>query len=145
MITDNIDGGYGKHIPGGLQSIEHVFCPFNGRFRFTYTGNNGKHIPGGLQSIEHVFCPFNGRFRFTYTGNNGKLRCDSGYSEMSNCPHGNALNVKFRKCSFNTMDIHFLCLGDWEASNSNNNERYLALMDLRESLETNRPKYRCGI
>ncbi|KAF7491320.1 hypothetical protein SSS_06808 [Sarcoptes scabiei] len=104
-----------------------------------------KHIPGGLQSIEHVFCPFNGRFRFTYTGNNGKLRCDSGYSEMSNCPHGNALNVKFRKCSFNTMDIHFLCLGDWEASNSNNNERYLALMDLRESLETNRPKYRCGL
>ena len=31
------------------------------------------------------------------------MRCEFGYSEMSNCPHGNALNVKFRKCSFQTM------------------------------------------
>ncbi|KAH7642800.1 hypothetical protein HUG17_9491 [Dermatophagoides farinae] len=113
-----------------------------------------KHVPGGLQSIEHVFCPFNGRFRFSYIGNNGgsstsqqqQMRCDFGYSEMSNCPHGNALNVKFRKCSFQTMDIHFLCLGDWPTTTTtNSNERYLALMDLREAPEANRPKYRCGL
>ncbi|XP_075680244.1 LOW QUALITY PROTEIN: uncharacterized protein LOC113788835 [Dermatophagoides pteronyssinus] len=129
-----------------------------------------KHVPGGLQSIEHVFCPFNGRFRFSYVGssnqqqpNQPQMRCEFGYSEMSNCPHGNALNVKFRKCSFQTMDIHFLCLGDWPVTTStsiasststtttagnsgiNSNERYLALMDLREAPEANRPKYRCGL
>lgn len=152
---------------------------------FFFIAHTGKHVPGGLQSIEHVFCPFNGRFRFSYIGNNGgsstsqqqQMRCDFGYSEMSNCPHGNALNVKFRKCSFQTMgrsisvefineqliqswsnqlshpqliisfvDIHFLCLGDWPTTTTtNSNERYLALMDLREAPEANRPKYRCGV
>ncbi|KAI2811489.1 hypothetical protein BLOT_002666 [Blomia tropicalis] len=100
-----------------------------------------KHVPGGLQSIEHVFCPFNGRFRFSYSANNGQQSCDFGYSEMSNCPHGNALNVKFRKCTFPTMDINFMCLGDWESPNG---DRYLALMDIREEPEA-RPKYRCGL
>lgn len=40
-----------------------------------------------------------------------------------------------------SIDIHFLCLGDWE---SHSGERYLALMDLREEPEA-RPKYRCGV
>jgi hypothetical protein len=40
------------------------------------------------------------------------------------------------------VDIHFLCLGDWESHNSG--DRYLALMDLREEPEA-RPKYRCGV
>jgi hypothetical protein len=39
------------------------------------------------------------------------------------------------------LDIHFLCLGDWE---SHTGDRYLALMDLREEPEA-RPKYRCGV
>lgn len=69
---------------------------------FILPRNLGKHVPGGLQSIEHVFCPFNGRFRFAYSANGGQQNCDMGYSEMSNCPHGNALNVKFRKCTFPT-------------------------------------------
>lgn len=102
---------------------------------------SGKHVPGGLQSIEHVFCPFNGRFRFSYTSSNGELHCNYGYSEMSNCPHGNALNVKFRKCNFPTTDLNFLCLGDWEGAAG---DRYIALVDLREDPET-RPKYRCGV
>ncbi|KAH9389014.1 hypothetical protein TYRP_008366 [Tyrophagus putrescentiae] len=100
-----------------------------------------KHVPGGLQSIEHVFCPFNGRFRFEYSANGGKQNCDLGFSEMSNCPHGNALNVKFRKCNFPTTDVHFMCLGDWESPRG---DRYIALMDLREEPEA-RPKYRCGL
>jgi len=36
-------------------------------------------------------------------GNNGELHCDQNYSELSNCPHGNALGAKFRQCSFPTM------------------------------------------
>lgn len=40
-----------------------------------------------------------------------------------------------------TLDIHFLCLGDWESASG---DRYLALMDLREEPEA-RPKYRCGV
>ncbi|CAG2112018.1 unnamed protein product, partial [Medioppia subpectinata] len=103
----------------------------------------GKHIPGGLQSVEHVFCPFNGRYRFTYGANNGDQHCDQNYSELSNCPHGNALGAKFRKCNFPNFDIHFLCLGDWESS-AGSGERFLALMDLRDQPEA-RPKYRCGL
>lgn len=145
-------------------------------------------MPGGLQSIEHVFCPINGRFRFAYSANNGEFHCDQQISELSNCPHGNALGVKFRQCNFPSTgkchtfvfsfaylscagtgyqclrsfifspamrfvvvnycynfglfsDIHFLCLGDWE---SHTGDRYLALMDLREEPEA-RPKYRCGV
>lgn len=102
-----------------------------------------KHVPGGLQSIQHVFCPFNGKYRFDYrSGINEELQCHDGVSEMSNCPHGNALNVKFRKCTFPTIDINFLCLGDWDSSTPN--ERYIALMDIREDPET-RPRYRCGV
>ncbi|RWS03145.1 hypothetical protein B4U79_08850, partial [Dinothrombium tinctorium] len=100
-----------------------------------------KHVPGGLQSVEHVFCPINGRYRFTYIGHNGEFRCDQSFSDISNCPHGNALGVRFRHCSFANMDTHFLCLGDWENFSG---DRYLALMDLREDPKS-RPKYRCGM
>ncbi|RWS26210.1 hypothetical protein B4U80_05905 [Leptotrombidium deliense] len=100
-----------------------------------------KHVPGGLQSVEHVFCPINGRYRFAYTGHNGEFHCDQSGSEISNCPHGNALGVRFRHCSFPNMDTNFLCLGDWE---NYSGDRYLALMDLREDPKS-RPKYRCGM
>jgi len=102
-----------------------------------------KHIPGGLQSVEHHFCPFNGRFRFNYFSNSNQQQCESALNELGNCPHGDALGVKFRGCTFPNMDLNFLCLGDWEHPSSPS-ERYVALMDLRESPESV-PKYRCGI
>lgn len=80
------------------QSVTKIFISFAPTLLFT-----GKHVPGGLQSIEHVFCPINGRYRFTYMANNGELHCDQNYSELSNCPHGNALGAKFRQCSFPTI------------------------------------------
>lgn len=102
-----------------------------------------KHIPGGLQSVEHHFCPFNGRFRFNYFSNSNQQQCESALNELGNCPHGDALGVKFRGCTFPNMDLNFLCLGDWEHPSSPS-ERYVALMDLRESPESV-PKYRCGV
>ena len=105
-----------------------------------------KHIPGGLQSLEKRFCPFNGRYRFSYFSLNKQTRCDSTLNELSNCPHGDAVSVKFRQCSFPNTDLNFLCLGDWDnpAASSFNGERYVALIDLRENPD-NVPKYRCGV
>ncbi|KAG8188278.1 hypothetical protein JTE90_012111 [Oedothorax gibbosus] len=90
---------------------------------------------------EPVFCPISGKFRFTYTARGGEFRCDQSLSELSNCPAANVLTGKFRQCSFPDMDVKFLCLGDWEGTN---NDRYLALMDLRGMAEE-RPRFRCGM
>lgn len=101
-----------------------------------------KHDPAGSgSSIISVFCPINGRYRFQYRANGDEFRCMDPFSELSNCPDGNGLTVRFRQCSFPDFDVSFLCLGDWEGPNR---DRYLALMDLREDPES-RPKYRCGL
>lgn len=68
-----------------------------------YLRPTGKHVPGGLQSVEHRFCPFNGRFQFSYMTQSKEFRCEGEQSELSNCPHGNALGVKFRQCTFPNM------------------------------------------
>ncbi|XP_035228233.1 uncharacterized protein LOC118200379, partial [Stegodyphus dumicola] len=99
-----------------------------------------KHDAGTMMTIEELFCPIIGRFRFTYSANRGEFQCDQPFSELSNCPNGNGLNVRFRQCSFPEMTISFLCLGDWEGANG---DRYITLMDLRDEPEA-RPKYRCG-
>jgi hypothetical protein len=117
-----------------------------------------KHIPGGLQSLEHEFCPFNGRYSFNHIVQRGKygattsVVCESSLNELGNCPHGDALAVKFRNCPStsqygNNMDMSFLCLGDWDHPYNTvvNGERYVALMDLRESPPDGLPKYRCGV
>ncbi|XP_023230618.1 uncharacterized protein LOC111630705 [Centruroides sculpturatus] len=68
---------------------------------------------GSVSTVENLFCPINGRYRFTYTANKGGFRCDQPLSELGNCPNGNELGVRFRQCSFPEMDVSFLCLGDW--------------------------------
>lgn len=90
---------------------------------------------------EPVLCPIGGKFRFTYTASNGEFRCDQTLSELSNCPLGNVLGVRFRQCSFPDLDVNYQCLGDWEGTN---NDRFLALMDLRQNGE-GRTKFRCGM
>lgn len=109
--------------------------------RFTEILLFRKHDPATMLTVEDLFCPISGRFRFTYTANHGEFHCDQPYSELSNCPNGNGLNVQFRQCSFPEMSISFLCLGDWPGPNG---DRYIALMDLRDEPEA-RPKYRCGL
>ncbi|GIY78196.1 uncharacterized protein CEXT_619671 [Caerostris extrusa] len=100
-----------------------------------------KHEPGTMMTVEDLFCPISGRFRFTYTANHGEFQCEQPFSELSNCPNGNGLNVRFRQCAFPDMSISFLCLGDWAGLNG---DRYIALMDLRDEPQA-RPKYRCGL
>lgn len=91
-------------------------------------------MPGGLGSLEHRFCPFHGKYKFSYTSRNKNVRCDSPNNVINNCPHADRLNIQLRGCStFNKIDMNFICLGDWENPQSMNGERYLALMDLRTS------------
>lgn len=48
-----------------------------------------------------MFCPINGRYRFQYRANGEEFRCAEPFSsELSNCPRGNGLTVRFRQCSF---------------------------------------------
>ncbi|XP_076371132.1 uncharacterized protein LOC143256991 isoform X2 [Tachypleus tridentatus] len=119
-------------------------CPdeeliFKGRFTeiMMYRKNN----PRDTFSVQNVFCPINGRFRFTFHGNNGNYRCDDPYPELSNCPYGNTLEFRFHQCTFPDTSKRFLCLGDWQGLN---NERYVALMDLSEEIDT-KPRFRCGL
>ncbi|XP_025017625.1 uncharacterized protein LOC107371326 [Tetranychus urticae] len=104
-----------------------------------------KHIPvENIETIEKVFCPINGRYKLTYTTNNGQDQCTSSPSDISNCPKGNVLSARFRKCqSIPDQEIQFQCLGDWENTNGGS-DRFIALLDL-SSEPRNRPKYRCGM
>lgn len=102
-------------------------------------------VTGGTVSVglHQMFCPINGRYRFQYSANGEEFRCAEPYSsELSNCPRGDGLTVRFRQCSFPDFDVSFLCLGDWESGRGG--DRYLALMDLRRDPES-RPRYRCGL
>ena len=50
-----------------------------------------------------MYCPFNGRFNFIYNVNDGSestTECPDPVSELDNCPSGSALNLRFRRCSF---------------------------------------------
>lgn len=94
-------------------------------------------------ALHDMFCPINGRYRFQYRANGEEFRCAEPFSsELSNCPRGNGLTVRFRQCSFPDFDVSFVCLGDWE--NPRGGDRFLALMDLRQDPES-RPRYRCGL
>ncbi|GBO32400.1 hypothetical protein AVEN_192405-1 [Araneus ventricosus] len=65
----------------------------------------GKQDLTSTLASDHTFCPISGKFRFTYTASNGEFRCDQTMSELSNCPDGNTLGVKFRQCSFPDMVV----------------------------------------
>ncbi|CAN8004115.1 unnamed protein product, partial [Ixodes hexagonus] len=107
-------------------------------------GGGGAILPSpAAPTLPGVFCPINGRYRFQYRANGEEFRCAEPFSsELSNCPSGNGLTVRFRQCSFPDFDVSFMCLGDWE--NPRGGDRFLALMDLRQDPES-RPRYRCGL
>ncbi|KAK3910670.1 Elongation factor 4 [Frankliniella fusca] len=55
------------------------------------------------EDVIKEYCPISGRFDFTYNVNDGlenKQECPNSVSELNNCPNGNALNVRFKSCSF---------------------------------------------
>lgn len=94
--------------------------------------------------IDRVFCPINGRYRFTYDVNDGtenSIECPEPSSELSNCPKGSQLQLRFRRCTFGELDMGLQCLGDWEGHDG---QKYLALWD-PEVTTDNQPRYRCAM
>ncbi|KAK8745085.1 hypothetical protein OTU49_000454 [Cherax quadricarinatus] len=94
--------------------------------------------------IDRVFCPINGRFRFTYDVNDGtesSVECPEATSELSNCPRGSELQLRFRRCSFGELNMGLRCLGDWEGHEGH---KYLALWDPAVTTDT-QPRYRCAM
>ncbi|XP_037775424.1 uncharacterized protein LOC119572394 [Penaeus monodon] len=94
--------------------------------------------------IDRVFCPINGRYRFTYDVNDGTestVECPEPSSELSNCPKGSQLQLRFRRCSFGELDMGLRCLGDWEGHDG---QKYLALWD-PEVTTDHQPRYRCAM
>lgn len=62
----------------------------------------GTSGPSG-SNVQPVYCAINGKFKFTYSANNGQYTCPRSVSELSNCPFGMGLNVKFTECSFEDL------------------------------------------
>ncbi|XP_063845974.1 uncharacterized protein LOC135091863 isoform X4 [Scylla paramamosain] len=94
--------------------------------------------------IDRVFCPINGRFHFTYDVNDGtesSVECPEPSSELSNCPRGSELQLRFRRCSFGELNMSLRCLGDWRGHDG---QRYLALWDPAVTTH-NQPRYRCAM
>ena len=74
--------------------------------------------------IAQEYCPLNGRYVFTYSVNDGTGKfneCSSPISELSNCPYGFGLGLRFKRCTFGdlgkisiifqtTSEIHLVCL-----------------------------------
>ncbi|EFX85663.1 hypothetical protein DAPPUDRAFT_313799 [Daphnia pulex] len=119
--------------------------------------------------VAQEYCPVNGRFVFTYSVNDGLAddhvnvaenvnECHEPVSELSNCPYGFGLGLRFKRCSFGELEINFQCLGDWIGHNG---ERYMALLDVQDTQSTTavttaggvgiingaerRPRYRCAV
>lgn len=96
------------------------------------------------QDIHREYCPINGRYSFTYNiddGNEDRVECSGNYSELDNCPSGSAINLRFRKCSFENHEVTLECLGHWQGLESN---KYLALMNARGEDKLG-PSYRCAV
>ncbi|GFG31845.1 hypothetical protein Cfor_02655 [Coptotermes formosanus] len=98
----------------------------------------------GGEEVKRVYCPFNGRFNFIYNVNDGSestTECPDPVSELDNCPSGSALNLRFRRCSFENRDVTFQCLGQWAGPGD---QQYLALRDTRPGMDRF-PPYRCAL
>lgn len=58
--------------------------------------------------IAQEYCPVNGRYVFTYSVNDGNVlenvnECHEPVSELSNCPYGFGLGLRFKHCSFGDL------------------------------------------
>lgn len=65
------------------------------------------------QEIRREYCPISGRFQLTYNVDDGqedKVECPTTDSELDNCPSGSAMNIRFRKCSFENHGNISLCI-----------------------------------
>mgnify|MGYP006897446572 CR=1 FL=1 len=133
-------------------------------------------------SIERVFCPFSGNFRFTYDINEGPediKECAQATSTIQNCPRASELEIKwayyitwtcteniwrfssvcslfflnkstnenpfstfrFQRCSFADMDVKMQCLGNWRGYDG---QMYMAL-HRKTNVDDGLPRYRCAV
>lgn len=62
--------------------------------------------------VVQEYCPLSGNYVFTYSVNDGLLdlnvaenvnECHEPVSELSNCPTGYGLNLRFKRCSFGEL------------------------------------------
>lgn len=72
-------------------------------------------------------------------GYEGQVACQKQKSEIDTCPSGSSINIRFRECSFDELDVTFECIGHWVGMD---NQNYLVLMNTR-SREKLGPQYRC--
>lgn len=72
-------------------------------------------------------------------GYEGEVTCRKQKSEIDTCPSGSSINIRFRECSFDELDVTFECIGHWVGMDHQN---YLVLMNTR-SREKLGPQYRC--
>ncbi|XP_037088194.1 uncharacterized protein LOC119108672 isoform X1 [Pollicipes pollicipes] len=95
--------------------------------------------------VHQVYCPISGRFSFSYDiadGTDSAAACPGSRSQISNCPYGFGLHLRFSDCSFRQdLNMTFQCLGDWQDNNGNN---FMALLDEGDSNDK-RPRYRCAM
>lgn len=73
-------------------------------------------------------------------GFEGQVACQKQKSEIDTCPSGSSINIRFRECSFDSLDVTFECIGHWVGMD---NQNYLVLMNTR-SREKLGPQYRCA-
>lgn len=96
------------------------------------------------QSIHREYCPINGKYRIAYKADDGsedKMECSSYESELDNCPSGSAINLRFRKCSFENHEVTLECLGHWQDLDG---VKYMALLNAGAQNKLG-PQYRCAV
>ena len=99
----------------------------------------------GESAVSEVFCPINGKWRFTYTNRGDEdSSCASPASRAGDCPTGYKFELQFKGCSFPDKEMHFKCMGDWKGEDGQNYVALLdtKLPQLGEEI---RPRYRCAV
>lgn len=101
-----------------------------------------KTIEYNGNEIQRQYCPINGRYHVSYSIDDGSdpIGCDGQDSEIDNCPSGSAINIRFRKCTFENYETTLECLGNWKGYGEQN---YVAFIN--KGVNQFGPQYRCAV
>ncbi|CAL4076482.1 unnamed protein product [Meganyctiphanes norvegica] len=141
VFTEGLDKCY-TNEDAAIQTCPTIQDIQNRRAREIMLYKSRSFTQDGL--IDREFCPINGRYRYTYNVNDGTenaIECPEPTSEVSNCPRGSQLQLRFRRCTFGELDMGLRCLGNWKGHDG---QKYLALWD-PEVTTDNQPRYRCAM
>lgn len=93
--------------------------------------------------IQRQYCPFNGRYKVSYSiddGSSDPIACDGEDSEIDNCPSNSAINIRFRKCTFDNYETTLECLGSWSGYDG---QQFVAFFNKDNGYFG--PQYRCAV